>query len=140
MSRITLTKDFLSTLRSSLLKHSEETCAVLYGRGFEIDGHLARIVVRESSHPQLSAYAVRTTTRVQLRPEFVGEAVQRARRNRESVIFVHTHPFGLNEFSAIDDAGEAELASFLRQRIPERRHVSLLLTPEKSIARELGEG
>lgn len=140
MSRLTLTKDFLSTLRSSLLKHSEETCAILFGRGMALDGRLARVVVRESSHPQLSAYSVRTTTQVQLRPEFVAEAVQRARRNSESVIFVHTHPFGFNEFSTIDDGGEAELSRFLRQRIPERPHVSLLLTPQKSLARELGTG
>ena len=137
MSRLVLTTDFLSTLRSSLLKHSEETCAVLYGRAVEISGKLVRIVVRESGHPQLSAYTQRTSVRAQLRPEFVAEAVQRARRNRESIIFVHTHPFPLNEFSAIDDAGELELASFLRQRIPDVTHAALLLTPETNIAREI---
>jgi len=138
MSRLVLTSDFLSTLRSSLLKHNEETCAVLYGRAVEISNKLARIVVRESDHPQPSAYTQRTTVRAQLRPEFVAEVTQRARRNRESVIFVHTHPFSLNTFSAIDDAGELELASFLNQRIPDVTHAALLLTPETSIARQIG--
>ena len=138
MSRLALTSDFLSTLRSNLLKHKRETCAVLYGRAVKVSDRLARIVVRESDHPQLSAYSERTSVRVQLRPEFVAEVVQRARRNKESVIFVHTHPFSLNEFSAIDDAGESELAAFLNQRIPEVAHAALLLTPEASIARELG--
>ncbi|TAL07005.1 MAG: hypothetical protein EPO07_00965, partial [Verrucomicrobia bacterium] len=138
MSRLALTSDFLSTLRSNLLKHEKETCAVLYGRAVEISGKLARIIVRESEHPQANAYSERTSVRVQLRPEFVAEVVQRARRNKESVIFVHTHPFSLNKFSAIDDAGESELAVFLNQRVPEVAHAALLLTPEASIARELG--
>src|SRR6266853_6085874 len=101
MSRLTLTKDFLSTLRTGVTKHSEETCKILHGRGLQVNEQLAGVVVRESSHPQLSAYSVRTTTRVQIRPEFVAEAVQRARRNNESVIFAHTHPFGFNEFSTV---------------------------------------
>jgi molybdopterin/thiamine biosynthesis adenylyltransferase len=138
MSRLAFTKGSLSALRTSLLKHARETCAILHGRGFELDGRLARVVVRESSHPEPSDYSIRTATHVQLRPEYVAEAVQRARKNSESVVFVHTHPFALNQFSAVDDAGEAELAAFLKQRVPNQRHVSLLLTPQKSIARELG--
>jgi molybdopterin/thiamine biosynthesis adenylyltransferase/proteasome lid subunit RPN8/RPN11 len=138
MSRLALTSEFLSTLRSNLLKQKKETCAVLYGKAVEVSGKLARIVVRESDHPQSEAYTVRTSTRVQLRPEFVAEVGQRARRNNESVIFVHTHPFSLNEFSAIDDAGETELAAFLNRRIPEVAHAALLLTPEASIARVIG--
>lgn len=138
MSRLALTSEFLSTLRSNLLKHEKETCAVLYGRAVEISGKLARIVVRESDHPESSAYSERTSVRVQLRPEFVAEVVQRARRKKDSVIFVHTHPFSLNRFSAIDDAGESELAVFLKQRIPEVAHAALLLTPETSIARIIG--
>jgi molybdopterin-synthase adenylyltransferase len=138
MSRLALTAEFLSTLRSNLLKQEAETCAILYGRAVEISGKLARIVVRESEHPAPNAYSERTTVRVKLRPEFVAEVVQRARRNGESVIFVHTHPFPLNSFSAIDDAGESELATFLTQRIPKIPHASLLLTPDTSIAREIG--
>jgi molybdopterin-synthase adenylyltransferase len=138
MSRLVLTSDFLSTLRGNLLSHEDETCAVLFGRSVEIAGKLARIVVRESDLPQSNAYSERSPVRAQLRPEFVAEVAQRARRNKESVIFVHTHPFPLNSFSEVDDAGEAELAAFLRQRIPDVAHAALLFTPEVSIARELG--
>ncbi|HWH60439.1 MAG TPA: ThiF family adenylyltransferase [Terriglobales bacterium] len=138
MSRLALTHDFLTTLRGSLLKQREESCAVLYGRSINISGKLARIVVRESSHPQPNAYIKRTPVSAELRPEFVAEAVQRGRRNNESVVFVHTHPFSSNTFSSIDDAGEIELAAFLRQRIPSAVHASMLLTPEKSVAREMG--
>jgi molybdopterin/thiamine biosynthesis adenylyltransferase/proteasome lid subunit RPN8/RPN11 len=136
MSRLVLTSDFLSSLRGNLLKHKEETCAILFGRAVEISGKLARIVVRESSHPQADEYMSRTTVRAQLKPEFVAEAVQRARRNGESVILVHTHPFSFNQFSATDDAGERELAPFLRGRIPHVPHAAMLLTPNTTIARE----
>jgi len=138
MSRLVLTSDFLSTLRANLLKHKEETCAILYGRAVEISGKLARIVVRESTHPEPGAYQLRTSVRAQLQPEFVAEATQRARRSGDSIIFVHTHPFSLNTFSEIDDAGEVELAPFLRQRIPHTTHAAMLLTPEKSVARQIG--
>jgi len=74
----------------------------------------------------------------QLRPEFVAEVTQQARRNKGSVIFVHTHPHSLNEFSKIDDTGEAELETFINQRIPGVSHAAMLLTPQTSIARELG--
>lgn len=138
MSRLVLTSDFLSSLRGNLLKHKEETCAILYGRAVEVSGKLARIVIRESMHPQAEAYRSRTSVRAQLKPEFVGEAVQKARRNGESVVFVHTHPFGLNQFSETDDAGERELAPFLRGRMPDVPHAAMLLTPETSMAREIG--
>jgi molybdopterin/thiamine biosynthesis adenylyltransferase len=75
----------------------------------------------------------------QLRPEFVAEVSQQARRNNESVVFVHTHPFSLNEFSEIDDRGEVKLETFINQRIPGVAHASMLLTPQRSIARELGQ-
>src|SRR6266536_4558491 len=138
MSRLVFTSDFLSSLRGNLLKHKEETCAILYGRAVEISGRLARIVVRESTHPQAEAYKARTSIRAQLRPEFVAEAVQRARRNGESVIFAHTHPFPFNQFSETDDAGERELSPFLTSRIPDVAHAAVLLTPEATIAREIG--
>ncbi|MFA6348666.1 MAG: ThiF family adenylyltransferase [Candidatus Paceibacterota bacterium] len=138
MSRLVLTSDFLASLRGNLLKHEEETCAILYGRPVEISGRLARIVVHESTYPQAEAYNARTSIRAQLKPEFVSEAVQRARRNGESVIFVHSHPFPFNQFSETDDAGERELVPFLSGRIPDVPHAAMLLTPETSIAREIG--
>src|SRR5207249_524366 len=99
MSRLVLTSDFLSSLRENLLKHKQETCAILFGRAVHVSGKLVRIVVRESAHPQAEEYDVRTSIRAQLKPEFVAEAVQRARRNNESIVFVHTHPFSFNQFS-----------------------------------------
>jgi proteasome lid subunit RPN8/RPN11 len=139
MSRLVLTAELLSSLRADLLKGDEESCAVLIGRTVEIAGRLARIVVRECVKPPSNSYAVRTSVRAQLQPEFVALIGQRARLSGESVVFVHTHPVSFNEFSEIDDSGEEKLAAFLRQRASQAKHAAMLLTPEKSIARELGQ-
>jgi proteasome lid subunit RPN8/RPN11 len=129
----------LNRLRSEMLACSEETCAILFGRAVEVDGKLARIIVRESREASASSYEIRTSTRAQLRPEFVAEAAQRARQSKESVIFVHTHPFAMNHFSSIDDDGEKKLQDFFAQRVPCIAHAAMLITPEATIARELGK-
>ena len=139
MSRLVFTKDLLTRLRTDLLQCEDETCAVLFGRSVEIDGKLSRIVVRESQEADSSAYSIRNSISAQLKPEFVAEAVQRARKNNESLVFVHTHPFSMNEFSSIDDEGEKKLMEFLQQRVPNVVHAAMLITPEVNIARELGK-
>jgi len=138
MSRLILTTDLIARLRTELLAGGLEAYSILFGRSVEVAGKLARIVVREALTPPIDAYTERTATRVQLRPEFVATIAQRARKSGESVIFTHSHPFPLNEFSKTDDDGEKVLAEFLKQRVPEPRHAALLITPEVAIARELG--
>src|SRR5258708_3050835 len=130
MSRLVFTQQMLSRLRSDLLECEDETCAILFGRSVETDGKLSRIVVRESKEPSSSAYTIRTGIRGQLKAEFVAEAAQRARKNDESVIFVHTHPFPMNQFSQIDDEGEKRLMELLQQRVPNAAHAAMLITPE----------
>jgi len=138
MSRLVLTRALMAQLRTDLLANEQETYSILFGRSVDVSGRLARIIVREAITPPNDAYTERTRTRVQLRPEFIAEIAQRARRTCEAIIFTHTHPFPLNEFSSTDDEGENVLADFLKQRAPESRHASLLITSEAMIARELG--
>jgi molybdopterin/thiamine biosynthesis adenylyltransferase/proteasome lid subunit RPN8/RPN11 len=138
MSRLALAAEQLISLRQQLLEQRQESCAILLGRSVEIDGQLARIVVRESVIPQKSAYSDRSPVSAQLRPEFVGEIAQRARRAGQSVVFVHTHPAGPAQFSKIDDRGELELRPFLERRIPHAHHAALLISPRSMVAREIG--
>lgn len=58
-----------------------------------------------------------------------------AQRNNLSVLFVHSHPGGLLEYSPQDDEEEQKLQAFLRSRIPARIHGSLLLTETGIIGR-----
>ena len=140
MSRLVLPARLLESLRENLLVHQEESCAVLFGRSVEISGNLARIVIRESVFPEECDYLQRDRIQARLKPEFVSKVAQRARRTGESIVFVHTHPFALNSFSSKDDEGEDALRQFLALRAPEARHAAMLLTPNVSIARELGTG
>jgi len=130
----------LTRLQTDLLSHEEESCAILLGRSVSLHDKVARIVIRESVIPPKSAYAIRTRVRAQLKPEFVAEVTAQARRNQNAIVFAHTHPFeGVSEFSPIDDAGEKELREFLLRRMPEPVHATLLVTPENSVARILGQ-
>lgn len=138
MSRIILSTDQLRNLRETLLASPNETCAVLVGRAVIFDGRLTRIVVQEILWPAAEDYRVRSEIAAQLRPEFVAALAHRVRRSGESLVFVHTHPFPLNQFSQVDDEGERRLADFFEERRPGGIHAAMLLTPEISIARVLG--
>jgi molybdopterin/thiamine biosynthesis adenylyltransferase/proteasome lid subunit RPN8/RPN11 len=140
MSRLTLTSELLAKLREELLNSPEEACAILFGRAVVKNGRLARIVVRDVQWMTSDDYRERTNTAAQLRPEVVSIVAQRARKSGESLIFVHSHPFAMNQFSQVDDAGEKILVEFLDQRTPDVVHAAMLITPEVSMARVLGSG
>jgi proteasome lid subunit RPN8/RPN11 len=138
MSRLVLTAELLTQLRTELLESPLETCAILYGRAVLKKRGLVRIVVREFQRVTEADYQEHTEVSAQLRPEFVAAVTQRARKNGESLVFVHSHPFPLNEYSATDDVGEKKLRDFLADRTPGIIHATLLVTPETTIARVLG--
>ena len=138
MSRVVLTAELLAQLRTELLAHCDETCAVLFGRAVLRDGRLIRLVVRDVQWPKPEDYLIRTGIAAQLRPEFVAGVAQRARRSGESLVFVHSHPFDFNKFSPIDDTGEAALAEFFAGRTPGTIHAAMLITPDATLARRLG--
>ena len=47
-----------------------------------------------------------------------------------SIIFAHSHPGGLSDFSRQDDLEEAKLIPFLQVRVPNRMHGTLVLTAD----------
>lgn len=58
-----------------------------------------------------------------------------------AIIVIHTHPAspGHPHFSLIDDAGEAELSSYLARRAALVPHVALVIGPQGCRARPLGK-
>lgn len=139
MSRLVMTTDALRELRVALLETPEESCAVLIATSVVVDGQLVRLCVREVVYPSSEDYLVRTTIEARLRPQFLAEITQRVRGSRESLVFVHSHPFALNSFSPTDDQGEMKLDEFLRARTPGTTHAAMLVTPEHTCARILGQ-
>ncbi len=138
MSRIALTAEMLVSLREQLLREKDEACAVLFGRASMRDGRLVRIVVREIQWMNPGDYLKRTEIAAVLRPEVVAAIAQRSRRTGESVVFVHSHPSEIHHFSAVDDCGERVLAEFFAGRTPGVIHAAMLVTPEVTLARQLG--
>jgi molybdopterin/thiamine biosynthesis adenylyltransferase len=51
-----------------------------------------------------------------------------AKHEKLSVVFAHSHPGGFPEFSEQDDHEEERLLPFLRERVPNRVHGTLVLT------------
>jgi hypothetical protein len=117
-----------------------EACAILFGRAVEENGRLLRLVIREAAFPTDDHYEVRSETAARLKSTFVAAIAQRAKKSGESLVFVHSHPFAFNEFSAVDDAGERVLEEFLSERTPGLWHAAMLVTPAATIARLLGPG
>lgn len=140
MSRLVLSHALLAKIRTTLLASEMEACAILFGRAVEENGRLLRLVIREAVFPTDDQYEVRSETTARLRPTFVAAIAQRAKRSGESLVFVHSHPFTSNEFSAVDDAGEHALGEFLSERTPGLWHAAMLVTPAATIARVLGPG
>ena len=138
MSRLVLTSVLLAELRTELLGTELESCAVLFGRPVVQNSRLVRIIIRDVIRPFAADYSKRTRIAAQLRPEFVASVTQRARQTGDSLVFVHTHPFAMNTFSEVDDAGEMALSEFLKSRMPKAIHAALLITPEAIVARVLG--
>lgn len=139
MSGLRFAQSAFDSLRRELLEDlGVEACAVGFAaRG----GAQGTWVVREIGPAPSAAYERRDQTSAVLRPQFLVEVANRARRERSNVILLHTHPFelGIPSFSKIDDAGEIEIAKYLRQRAP-GEHLSVVLGRHGIRARRLGPG
>jgi len=100
-----------------------------------------RFLVREVVNVPPEAYEVRTGASIQISSIFVARMTKRALIAKQSLGFVHTHPFDFSDspqFSTTDDAGENQLAPFLQARTNSSFHVAVVLSKEGVSARILG--
>lgn len=140
MSRLVLPQQVYDHLLQVMRSSSLETAAVLWGNAVPGNHRLARLVAREAVEVPEDAYALRTPSRIQLKPEFLAHLGKEARRRQESLVFVHSHGGAPAFFSSIDDAGEAPLNTFLKERTPELSHASMVFAETGCVARVLGSG
>ena len=121
-----LLSDLLLALRSG----EKETAAIVLARPIYFEDHNSwRLLVQEINVPPEMDYEIRSTTEVQLAGTYQVDLENRARMNKWSVVYCHSHPFahGIPSFSTKDDRTEAELASYLGARVPDIPHFSLLV-------------
>lgn len=142
MSELVFAAPALDDLRALALERRDvETATVVFGR--DVEGTRgSRILVTAASAAPEDAYSERTAITAHLRPEFVFEAVSRAKREGLACCFVHSHPQdeGTPRFSRRDDEGEARLRAYLDRMLPDRPAAALVVSPGGLAARELGRG
>lgn len=138
MNEIVLTHRANQDLVDSLVGKPTEECAVLFAQ--QVQGRNgARLLVRDMYLPTAEDYVRKGTIEAELRPEFVARVTQRARKEKLSLVFVHSHLGSASpEFSAVDDAGEMRLSAFLTHRVPGQMHAALVVSSGGVCARVLG--
>lgn len=73
-------------------------------------------------------YLVREATRLSISGRALTRVAKMARRLNLSILFVHSHPEGVPDFSAQDDREEQRLIPFFQARVPARIHGTAVLT------------
>jgi len=80
-------------------------------------------------------YARRAFDGLSLTSQALSRITKLARHEGLSIIFAHSHPGGFADFSEQDDREEDRLQPFLRARVPDRLHGTLVLTKEAIVGR-----
>jgi molybdopterin/thiamine biosynthesis adenylyltransferase len=135
MSEIAIGAPALRHLVESLAADVERGAA-LYLTYDEIgERHLVQEVALAGPDDVISASGVEIT----FAPQFLTYVTRRARQTGRGLALLHTHPSGFAEFSARDDATEAELAGFMADRLEGNACFSLVLCDGRLIARRFGQ-
>jgi molybdopterin-synthase adenylyltransferase len=141
MMDITLGEMDWKNLQQRLTAGEVEHCAVLYAQSISRSDGTNRLLVREVEFAEQSDYATQVIDGAVLQPQFVARVTKRARRERLSLLFAHSHPGAFPpHFSSIDDRGESHLAEFLQRRHSEVPHAAIVVSAGGARARELGRG
>jgi hypothetical protein len=124
-------------LARTMLASEDETCAILFTRsGGSKDAWIAADWVLAPE----DAYTRRDRISAELRPAYLVEIANRARKDQLGVAVVHTHPKAIGQpcFSTVDDAGEQPLSEYFERRVPSASHLALVIGPDGCRARRLG--
>lgn len=139
MTELTVAAEDIQVLREALLGGNSERCAVLYAAQTERSTGSLRLLVREVEFPGDADYVSSGVSHATLTPAFVARISKRAKREKLSIVFVHSHPGEQAPlFSAVDDFGEEQLANFLAHRHPDVVHAAMVVSAGGLRARQLG--
>lgn len=140
MIELVLAATDADAIRGELTGGKNEACAVLYANETSRADGTVRLLVHEIQFPTADDYTKRGLIEAELSPEFVARVTKRARREKYSLIFAHSHP-GIEApvFSHIDSLGEKRLADFLAHRHPALEHAALVVSEGGMRARRLGK-
>lgn len=110
------------------------------GAGFLLCGeaiteHTTKLVVHAVIPINQKDYLVRDRYRLSISSHALTRVTKLAKYENLSIIFVHSHPRGIPEFSQQDDGEEAKLLPFFQARVPGRVHGTMVITEDTVRAR-----
>ncbi|MEJ0011255.1 MAG: ThiF family adenylyltransferase [Bauldia sp.] len=129
-------------LRAALWEDNLESAAILLCVPVRLAGSDSwRLLVKEVHIAGPSDYEERTAASVRLTAAFGLPFERKARENRWSLIYCHTHPHQRGEarFSSVDDKTEIALSQYAGSRSPGVPHCALLFAVDSLAARQLGQ-
>jgi molybdopterin/thiamine biosynthesis adenylyltransferase len=139
MIDLVLAEGDYDAIRADLCSGEAERCAILFANQTLRNDGRVRLLVREIEWPEASDYSRKGRLEAQLTQDLVARITKRARREKESIIFVHSHPgSAAPHFSVVDDEGEQHLRAFLAHRHPDLIHAALVVSAGGVRARRLG--
>ena len=131
----------LGELAAQFRQTDVESFALILARPTTVSRRDQRLLVQSVHTPRDDEYEVRSRHEVRPSPAFRLQLEKRARNERLSIIYCHSHPAqsGTPSFSGTDDRSEKPLAAYAVERVPGVPHAALLIGAEGIAARELGE-
>jgi molybdopterin/thiamine biosynthesis adenylyltransferase len=128
-------------LQQAAASKDVETCAsgLVFAAGAAGCGEQV-FTVRGLREVPEEAYLERTSYAATLKPAFMTELSNAARKAGAGVLLAHTHvgERPLDGFSGVDDRGEAPLAEYFGRKLPDRKSFAAVFTGNTIRARELG--
>lgn len=130
---LTLREDQFDQLHAAIFSKPgyEGAAYLLCGRSTTADEQ--RWLCREVVPVADEHYLVREPARLSIDSLSYAAAAKRAEAAAESVIFVHSHPAGVEHFSPQDNREEPKLMEFFDARAPSGHHGSLVVTDKPTL-------
>jgi hypothetical protein len=140
MIKLIFPGSMLDELAAQFRQTELESFTLILARPAAVSKQDQRLLVQSIHHPRDDEYEVRSRHEVRPSSAFRLPLEKRARNERLSIIYCHSHPAqgGTPSFSVTDDRSEKPLAAYAAERVPGLPHAALLIGAEGIAARELG--
>ena len=97
-----------------------------------------RLLARDVIPVEDRHYLVREPLRLSIDSASYAGVAKRAREANASIVFVHSHPDSIAEFSRQDDREEPKLHDFFERRVPDVPHGSLVISGPAGVCSRIG--
>lgn len=124
---LTMTEHDAAVLFDIIFSQPDREGAAYLLCGRSITDDETRLLVRDVVPVRDEDYLVREWDRMSIRSESYVPVAKRAMSRDDSVIFVHSHPTGVDDFSPQDNREEPKLMEFFDTRVPTAHHGSLVV-------------